>query len=125
MTPVITLISVDLPAPLSPTRPTISLRPMESEMSCSACTAPKYFSTCSSRTIDGVVAVVAASALAVLFIASASNADAVHGVGFGARQKGAEGGAGAVRIAALDGLENGAVLRHEDRSGRGRRRAAR
>ena len=32
-TPVITLISVDLPAPLSPISPTISLRPMASEMS--------------------------------------------------------------------------------------------
>ena len=42
-TPVITLISVDLPAPLSPIRPTISFRPMASEMSRSACTAPKYF----------------------------------------------------------------------------------
>ena len=50
-TPVMTLISVDLPAPLSPIRPTISLRPMARSMSRSACTAPKYFCTPSRRTI--------------------------------------------------------------------------
>ena len=50
-TPVITLISVDLPAPLSPISPTISLRPMASETSRSACTAPKDFCTFSSRTM--------------------------------------------------------------------------
>ena len=54
-TPVITLISVDLPAPLSPIRPTISFLPIESEISRSACTAPKYFCTCSRRTIDSNV----------------------------------------------------------------------
>src|SRR5271156_2256864 len=51
-TPVMSLISVDLPAPLSPMRPTISLRPMERSMSRSACTAPKYFCTPSRRTMD-------------------------------------------------------------------------
>ena len=47
-----TLISVDLPAPLSPMSPTISLRPTERSMSRSACTAPKYFCTPSRRTMD-------------------------------------------------------------------------
>src|SRR5687767_5628241 len=51
-TPVITLISVDFPAPLSPIRPTISLRPMVSEMSLRARIAPKYFWTFSSRTMS-------------------------------------------------------------------------
>ena len=51
ITPVITLISVDLPAPLSPIRPTISLRPIARLMFLSACTAPKYFCTPSRRTI--------------------------------------------------------------------------
>src|SRR5262249_13036322 len=50
--PVMTLISVDLPAPLSPMSPTISLRPIERSMSRSACTAPKYFCTPSRRTMD-------------------------------------------------------------------------
>ena len=49
-TPVITLISVDLPAPLSPIRPTISLRPMARLMSLSAWIGPKNFCTPSSRT---------------------------------------------------------------------------
>ncbi len=44
-TPVITLIRVDLPAPLSPMRPTISLRPIAMSMSRSAWTAPKNFWT--------------------------------------------------------------------------------
>src|ERR1700727_2193107 len=51
-TPVRTLIRVDLPAPLSPMSPTISLRPMAILMSRSACTAPKCFWTPSMRTMD-------------------------------------------------------------------------
>ena len=51
-TPVITLIRVDLPAPLSPMSPTISLRPMAMSMSRRAWTAPKYFCTPSMRTIE-------------------------------------------------------------------------
>ncbi len=50
-TPVIILISVDLPAPLSPIRPTISLRPIVRSMSCSARTGPKNFCTPSRRTM--------------------------------------------------------------------------
>src|SRR5271156_5012120 len=50
-TPVIILISVDLPAPLSPIRPTISLRPIARSMSYSARTGPKNFCTPSRRTI--------------------------------------------------------------------------
>src|SRR5688572_2580114 len=50
-TPVMTLISVDLPAPLSPMRPTISFRPIDSVTLRRAWTAPKYFSTFSSRTM--------------------------------------------------------------------------
>ena len=47
-----TLIRVDLPAPLSPMSPTISLRPIVRSMSRSACTAPKNFCTASNRTIE-------------------------------------------------------------------------
>ena len=50
-TPVSTLISVDLPAPLSPISPTISLRPTAKSMSRSAWIAPKNFCTPSSRTM--------------------------------------------------------------------------
>ena len=50
ITPVITLISVDFPAPLSPIRPTISFRPMARLMSLSAWIGPKNFWTPSSRT---------------------------------------------------------------------------
>ena len=45
------LISVDLPAPLSPIRPTISLRPILRSMLRRAWTAPKYFCTPSSLTM--------------------------------------------------------------------------
>ena len=47
-----TLIRVDLPAPLSPMSPTISLRPMAMSMSRNAWTAPKNFCTPSIRTIE-------------------------------------------------------------------------
>src|SRR5262249_20666306 len=50
-TPVMVLISVDLPAPLSPMRPTISLQPTDRLTFLSACTAPKYFCTSTKRTI--------------------------------------------------------------------------
>src|SRR5271165_3233819 len=51
-TPVITLMRVDLPAPLSPISPTISLRPIVRSISRNACTAPKNFCTASMRTIE-------------------------------------------------------------------------
>src|SRR5215213_1850258 len=51
-TPVSVLISVDLPAPLSPISPTISFRPIVRLMFFNAWIAPKYFCTFSSRTMS-------------------------------------------------------------------------
>src|SRR3954471_12106183 len=45
------LISVDFPAPLSPIKPTISLRPTAKSTCDSACTRPKVMSTRSRRTM--------------------------------------------------------------------------
>src|SRR5689334_22390740 len=50
-TPVMVLIRVDLPAPLSPIRQTISFLPIARLMFLSACTAPKNFWTSTRRTM--------------------------------------------------------------------------
>src|SRR5258706_7665467 len=50
------LISVDLPAPLSPSRPTISFRRTDKVTSLSACTRPKNLLMCSIRTSSSAIA---------------------------------------------------------------------
>src|SRR5260370_2323497 len=50
------LISVDLPALLSPSRPTISFRRTDSVTSLSACTRPKNLLMCSIRTSSSAMA---------------------------------------------------------------------
>src|SRR5260370_18170177 len=50
------LISVDLPALLSPSRPTISFRRTDKVTSLSACTRPKNLLMCSIRTSSSAIA---------------------------------------------------------------------
>src|SRR5260370_28574040 len=50
------LISVDLPAPLSPSRPRISFRRTDKVTSLSACTRPKNLLMCSIRTSSSAIA---------------------------------------------------------------------